>query len=305
MSTPMFVDPESSTQADGAQSSRVLVPFPEDPYEAIRQESKGSGTFGTTSTSSDSTVPLSPDHPLTHATPALVLILRRTVRMAVRVLPAMSPGLSVGIAEVATMSDSAFRKSEEDEEVEESFDLDSESKGVEDEGYTAEDEDPAAGDEGLVAGVEGPGVDDKSYGLDDESHSVDDESRGLDDEGYSVESDGFGLGEKDVVPEGQGSGSAPELERSERVSASRQPTLTIWTDPVDDSPMATSATTISVDEDQFIEIALQRELREIRGRVSTLKQEKDYRERRANRKAINREWSQGMLERVVVIRLES
>ncbi|GKE15542.1 hypothetical protein Tco_1423119 [Tanacetum coccineum] len=37
MSTPVFVDPESSTQADGAQSSRVPAPFPEDPYEAIRQ----------------------------------------------------------------------------------------------------------------------------------------------------------------------------------------------------------------------------------------------------------------------------
>ncbi|GKB03135.1 hypothetical protein Tco_0831224 [Tanacetum coccineum] len=37
MSTPVFVDPESSTQADGAQSSRVPVPLLEDPYEAIRQ----------------------------------------------------------------------------------------------------------------------------------------------------------------------------------------------------------------------------------------------------------------------------
>ncbi|GJT46482.1 hypothetical protein Tco_0955197, partial [Tanacetum coccineum] len=37
MSTPVFVDLEISTQADGAQSPRVPVPFPEDPYEAIRQ----------------------------------------------------------------------------------------------------------------------------------------------------------------------------------------------------------------------------------------------------------------------------
>ncbi|GJY27290.1 hypothetical protein Tco_0402016 [Tanacetum coccineum] len=37
MSTPMLVDLEISTQADGAQSSRVPVPYPEDPYEAIRQ----------------------------------------------------------------------------------------------------------------------------------------------------------------------------------------------------------------------------------------------------------------------------
>ncbi|GKF92697.1 hypothetical protein Tco_0279416, partial [Tanacetum coccineum] len=37
MSTPVFVDPESSSQADGAQSYRVPVPLPEYPYEAIRQ----------------------------------------------------------------------------------------------------------------------------------------------------------------------------------------------------------------------------------------------------------------------------
>ncbi|GKE53628.1 hypothetical protein Tco_1488784 [Tanacetum coccineum] len=59
---------------------------------------------------SDSTAPLSPDHSLAHALPTLVPILRRTAHMAVRVLPAMSPGLSASIAEVATMSDSVFRK---------------------------------------------------------------------------------------------------------------------------------------------------------------------------------------------------
>ncbi|GKE33242.1 hypothetical protein Tco_1452564 [Tanacetum coccineum] len=37
MSTLVFVDPEIFTQADGAQSSRVPVPLPVDPYEAIRQ----------------------------------------------------------------------------------------------------------------------------------------------------------------------------------------------------------------------------------------------------------------------------
>ncbi|GJX59266.1 hypothetical protein Tco_0290656 [Tanacetum coccineum] len=36
MSTLVFVGPEISTHADGAQSSRVPVPLPEDPYEAIR-----------------------------------------------------------------------------------------------------------------------------------------------------------------------------------------------------------------------------------------------------------------------------
>nr|GEU36015.1 hypothetical protein [Tanacetum cinerariifolium] len=237
MSTLVFVDPKSSTQADGAQSSRVPVPLPEDPYEAIRQaylvrtdteskpfedeartpesphivapptchveESEGSGTSGARSTLSDSTAPLSPDHPLTYTTPILVLILRRNTRMAVRVPSLMSPSLFAGMAEVADMSDSAFRKrfrssydslpsstlpvrkryrgaselilgtdGEEDEEVEESSDSDSESEDAKDEGPTAEDEDPAAEDEGLAAGVEGPSIDDESYGLDGEEEAV-------------------------------------------------------------------------------------------------------------------------------------
>ncbi|GJW02453.1 hypothetical protein Tco_1561309 [Tanacetum coccineum] len=69
MSNLMFVDPESSTQADGAQSFREPVPLPEDPFEAIR-----------------------------------------TARMDVRVPHAMSSGLSAGMAEVAAMSESMFRK---------------------------------------------------------------------------------------------------------------------------------------------------------------------------------------------------
>nr|GEV30218.1 hypothetical protein [Tanacetum cinerariifolium] len=138
MSTLVFVDPESSTQADEAQSSRVPVPLPKDPYKAIRhaylvgtdtesgpfegkartpesphivapptchvEELESCGTSGARSTSSDSTAPLSPDHPLTHTTPALVPILHKTTRMAVRVSPAMSPGLYAGIAEGTIMA---------------------------------------------------------------------------------------------------------------------------------------------------------------------------------------------------------
>nr|GEU87110.1 hypothetical protein [Tanacetum cinerariifolium] len=190
------------------------------------------------SMSSDSTAPLSPDHPLTHTTPILVPILRRTTCMAMRVSSVMSPGLSTGMAEVAAMPDSTFCKrfrssydsspsptlpvrkryrgtselilgtdSEEDEEVKESLDSNSESVDIEDESPTEEDEDPTAEDEGLTAGVEGPSVDDGSYGLDGESHGVDDESHGLDDEiyringeGHGIESDGLGLGEEEAVP---------------------------------------------------------------------------------------------------------
>nr|GEZ86406.1 hypothetical protein [Tanacetum cinerariifolium] len=239
MSTSVFVDPQISTQADRAQSSRVPVSLLKDPYEAIRQaylvgtdtesdtfedlvetetpkspytvapptyrveESKGSGMSGARSTSSDSTPPLLPDHPLTHTTPVLVPSLRRTARMAVHVPLAMSPSLSVSIAEIAVMPDLVFRKrfrssydslpspafpvrkryrgtfelildtdsegdklgEDEDEEVEESLDSDSESEDVEDEGPTTEDEDPASGDEGLAAGDKGLNVGVESLGL--------------------------------------------------------------------------------------------------------------------------------------------
>nr|GEZ38028.1 hypothetical protein [Tanacetum cinerariifolium] len=233
---PVFIDPEISTHADRAQSSRVLVPLQEDPYEAIKQaylvgtdtesepfnelvktetpesphtvashtchvkESDDSDMSGARSTSLDSTTPLSTDHPLTHITPVLVPSLCRIARMAVRVLPMMSPGHSASIAEVATMPDLEFRKrfrssydslpsptllvwnwykgtselildtdSEgeelEDEEVKESLDSHSESKNVEDEGPTAEDEDPTIRDEGLAAGDGGLGLRVESLGL--------------------------------------------------------------------------------------------------------------------------------------------
>ncbi|GKB24337.1 reverse transcriptase domain-containing protein, chloroplastic [Tanacetum coccineum] len=239
-----------------------------DPYEAIRQ-----AYLDRTDTESepfeDPIDTETPELPLTITPPispsvsaplVLVPILRRTARMAVRVPPTMSSGLSASLAEVAAMFESAvhkrFRSSyksspsvsppdlslrkryrgtselvedseedddEEDEEIDESMDSDSLSKDTEDEGPTAKDEDPAARDEGLTARVEGPEIDDESYGLDDESHEE----------------------EEEVVPGGQqqtapivgtavsGSGSAPESERPERVSAFRQPTLITWTDPED------------------------------------------------------------------------
>nr|GFB12837.1 hypothetical protein [Tanacetum cinerariifolium] len=122
------------------------------------------------------------------------------------VLPVMSPGLSAGMAKVAAMSYSTFRKmfrssydslpsptllirkkyrgtsdlilatySEEDEEVEESSDSNSESEDVEDE-------------------------DGESHGVNDESHGLDDESYGIDDEGRGIESNGLALGEEEAVP---------------------------------------------------------------------------------------------------------
>ncbi|GKF41309.1 hypothetical protein Tco_0124651 [Tanacetum coccineum] len=205
MSTLVFVNPESSTQADGAQSSRVPVPLPEDPYEAIRQAYLDNPFEEPTDTET-------PESPLAIAPPVLVPILRRTARMAARVPHAMSLGLSTSMAEVAAMSESALRKrfwsscessppdlslrkrycgtseliegseeddDEEDEEIEESMDSNSVSEDAKDEGPTTEDEDPAAEDKGLTAEVEGPGMDDEDYDLDDETHGRDDEGRAL------------------------------------------------------------------------------------------------------------------------------
>ncbi|GKB18432.1 hypothetical protein Tco_0852355 [Tanacetum coccineum] len=198
--------------------------------------------------------------------------------MAVRVQPTMSPGCSARITEVAAMSDVVFRKrfrspyeslpspsptlpvwkryrgtselvlstdSEADKlgDEEDSLDSDNRSEGAEDEGPAAWDEDPDMSDGRL------------------------------------------GLGEDEAVLEGQGSGSTPEPERLEGVSAFRQPTLTTWTDPEDGSlpispphfdvpspissplisltvpsPVATPTATILVDENQFIDVGAQLEL---------------------------------------------
>ncbi|GKG00088.1 hypothetical protein Tco_0301778, partial [Tanacetum coccineum] len=94
--------------------------------------------------------PLAPLISLSESTPpVLVPIICRTARMAVRVLHAMSSGLFASMAEVAAMSESAFRKSEEDadeedEEIEGSMDSDNLCEDAEDQGPTAKDEDPAA-----------------------------------------------------------------------------------------------------------------------------------------------------------------
>ncbi|GKC32698.1 hypothetical protein Tco_1039992 [Tanacetum coccineum] len=195
MSTLVFVDPKSSTQADEDQSSRVPVSLPEDPYKAIRHAYLD-GTDTESKPLEDPIDTESPELPLNIAPPtllaestpsALVPILHRTARMAVRALPAMSSGLSASMAEVAAMSESMFRKKfrssyesspsmspldlpsgkryrgtselvedseedddEEDEEIKKSMDSDSVSKDAEDEGPTTEDEDPVVEDEGLV-----------------------------------------------------------------------------------------------------------------------------------------------------------
>ncbi|GKC98698.1 hypothetical protein Tco_1168973 [Tanacetum coccineum] len=135
----------------------------------------------------------------------------------------------------------------------------------EDEGDESLDE----GDEGHDLDDESHELDDESRELEDESYGLDDEGRGVESDRLGLEEEvapegqqraarvvetavseplrlGYGaLRRRELELEedrvhstfevGQGSGSAPEPERLVRVSAFRQPVLTMWTDPEDDT----------------------------------------------------------------------
>ncbi|GJU86887.1 hypothetical protein Tco_1294433 [Tanacetum coccineum] len=202
----LFTKTASSSSVDRAQSSRVRVPLLDDPYVAVRQawlvdtesepeeapfEAEGLQSLGSrvplmseefeaielsgtrtdsshSSASSDSTTPLSPDHPLTNVlptpTPTRASFHRRTARMAVRAQPAMSPGLSASVTEAMALLDSAFRDKLGDEDIKE----------------------------------------DESLDADDEREMFDDEGHGSNDEGHGLEGEEFGLEEEEVAaPEGQ------------------------------------------------------------------------------------------------------
>ncbi|GKB27968.1 hypothetical protein Tco_0867369 [Tanacetum coccineum] len=222
MSTPMFVDPESSTQADGAQISRVPVPLPEDPYEAIRQ-----AYLDGTNTEFE---PF--EDPIDTETP-------ETARMAVRIPHAMSSGLSSDMAEVAAMSESSVPR------------------GV---GFSLKSGLPicvyhqtflrgsvswprvllAEEEDFLLRLMKGLGLEEEEEevvpGGQQQASSVVGTTRsvplGL---WYgALRRHELALEEGDVYSTfevGQGSGPAQESEILERVSAFRQPTLTTWTDP--------------------------------------------------------------------------
>ncbi|GJV18933.1 hypothetical protein Tco_1367953 [Tanacetum coccineum] len=240
MSTPVFIDPKSSTQAYLDRTDTESEPF-EDPIDTKTPESPL--TIAPTIPLSESNLPVFGSHSpqdrmygCARSTCDVIGLLWRSPSVSPPDLP--SRKRYHGTPELVEDSDD-----EEEKEIEESMDSDSMSEDAEDEGPTAEDEDHAAEDEGLIAGVEGPGMDDKGYGSDDES-------RGIDDEGHSVESDGLGLEEEEEAVSGGQHQAAPvvgttvsaplglgygalrrQSEIPERVSAFRQPTLTTWTDP--------------------------------------------------------------------------
>ncbi|GKB67284.1 hypothetical protein Tco_0928696 [Tanacetum coccineum] len=249
-----------SPEAPHVVASPISFPDSTPPVGHV-EESEGSDTSGAGSTSSDSTTPLSPNHPLTHDTLVLVTSLRRTARMVVRVQPTMSPSCSARIAEVAAMSDVAFRKrfrspyeispsspptlpvrkryrgtselvlstdSEANElgNEEDSLDSDSGSEGAEDEGPAAGNEDPDMRDEGFSLGEDEAIPEGQQQAAPVMETTVGD-PLGL---GYGALRHRELAAEEDqrysMFEVGQGSGSAPEPERLERVSTFRHPTLT-------------------------------------------------------------------------------
>nr|GEY80111.1 hypothetical protein [Tanacetum cinerariifolium] len=136
---------------------------------------------------------------------------------------------------------------EEDEEAEESLDSDNESEDIDDEGFAAKNEGPATGDDGLAAGDEGPDIRVESLGLGGDEAVPEGQQWATPVLDTPVgEPLGLGYGAlrhreiasregqmPNVFEVGQGSGSVPEPERPERVSAFRQPTLTTCIDPED------------------------------------------------------------------------
>ncbi|GKB91979.1 hypothetical protein Tco_0964251, partial [Tanacetum coccineum] len=151
--------------------------------------------------SSDSTAPLSPDHPLTQAlptpTPTRVSFHYRTACIVVRTQPTLLPGISARIAKAATLSPSSFHK-----RYRSFYETPSPSSSPtlpirkRCQGTSKVILDIETEDESLDSDAKGGGLEDEGPGLDNEGHV-------LDDEGYGLEDEGPGSEEEEVAPEGQ------------------------------------------------------------------------------------------------------
>ncbi|GKA28391.1 hypothetical protein Tco_0714559, partial [Tanacetum coccineum] len=280
---------EAPSEAEESQPLGSRVPLMSEEFEA--SEPSGTRTISSHySASSDSTTPLSPDHPLIQAlptpTPTRAAALspssfRKRYRSSYET-PSPSSSLSLPIHKRYRGTSELILDTETEDE---SSDSDAEGEGSEDEGPGSDKEEDEAAAEGHQQAV--PVVDtpmDNPLGL-----------------GYgALRCHELALGEGSMPSTfevGQSSGSVPEQEGTERISAFRQPTLVTWVDLEDDmvytdiptyvppvalvqtppypewssgslpvspsslvvpspiaSPVTTLATTISVDEDQFLEV---------------------------------------------------
>ncbi|GKE28246.1 hypothetical protein Tco_1443630, partial [Tanacetum coccineum] len=185
--------------------------LPDDPYVAVRQaqlvdtdtevpltdeefeDSEPSDTRTTSSYSSaslDSTTPLSLDHPLTQTTPTRASFHHRTARITVLAQPAMSPDHSARVAEVMTLSNSAFHKRYrsfyETPSPSPNLPVHKRYRGTSELILDTDSEGDELGDE------------DTEEDREDESSDTDDERERLEDEGPGLEGR-----EEEAVPEGQ------------------------------------------------------------------------------------------------------
>ncbi|GKE08616.1 hypothetical protein Tco_1412167, partial [Tanacetum coccineum] len=274
MSTPAYVD--SELQSLGSRVHLMGEEFEAAEPSGTRTESSHSFT------PSDFTTPLSPDHLLTHVSPTPTLTRasfhRRTALMTVRVQPAMSPGHSATVTEAIALSDSTFPKRYGSSYETPSpshlrpfqygrgtsdliLDTDSEGDELGDKDIEEDEEDESldADDERERSDDEGHGSDDEGHGSNDEGHSLGDEDHRLDNEGRSLEGEGLGLEEdKEVAPKGQQQATPLSPEWSSG-SLPISPSPLVVLSPIA-SPVATLTATISVDEDQFLEVGAQLEL---------------------------------------------
>ncbi|GJX25614.1 hypothetical protein Tco_0231910 [Tanacetum coccineum] len=185
---------EASSEAEESQPLGSRVPLISEEFEA----SKLSDTrtiSSHSSASSDSTAPLSPDHPLTHASPTLtptrVSFHHRTAHMVVRTQPPLSLGMSARITEAIALSLSSFHKryrsSYETPSPLSSMTLPIRKR------YRGTSElslDTKTEDESSDSDAEGEGLKDEGPGLDNEGHGLKDEGPGLEEE-------------EEAAPEGQ------------------------------------------------------------------------------------------------------
>nr|GEX11746.1 hypothetical protein [Tanacetum cinerariifolium] len=192
---------EAPLKAEELQPLGSRVPLMGDEFEALNP--LVTRTISSNSLASlDSIAPLSPDHPLIQdsptPTPTQVSFHRRTARMAVRIQPTLSFGISAQIAEEATLSLSSFRK-----RYRSSYVTPSTSSSLTlpiRKRYRGTSEiilDTKTKDESSDSDAEGEGSEYEGLGLDDEGHGLEDEGHGLEEEGPGLEE------EEDATPEGQ------------------------------------------------------------------------------------------------------
>ncbi|GKG45214.1 hypothetical protein Tco_0495292, partial [Tanacetum coccineum] len=101
------------SEVDELQSLGFRVPLRGEEFMVVEPSDTRTDSSHS-SASSDSTSPLSPDHPLTRTSPTPTLTRasfhHRMARMTMRIQPIMSTGHSARVTEAMAVPDSAFRK---------------------------------------------------------------------------------------------------------------------------------------------------------------------------------------------------